>query len=63
MWSVRLTFGKKYSNGKRKKIERMMIALVMIAAICERAPVKPFSRDPGCQDTDTIYKSEGRTRD
>jgi len=44
--SVQLTFGKKYSHGKRKKIERMMIALVMIAAICDRAPVKPFSRDP-----------------
>ena len=38
--------GKKYSHGKRKKMLRMMIPLVMMAAIWDLAPVSPFNLDP-----------------
>ena len=40
------TLGKKYSHGKSKKMLRMMIPLAMMAAICDLAPVSPFSLDP-----------------
>jgi hypothetical protein len=38
--------GKKYRYGSKKKIDNMMIILVMIDDIWVLAPVDPFKRDP-----------------